>query len=433
MPRLPGFPTDLTIRFDGEDVPARTGETVASALLAAGRPLISRSAKYHRPRGPFCLAGSCGGCLVRADGLPSRRACRIPCRGGLVVGSQNAFPGARHDLLGMIDVATPRGLDHHRLATWSAVANRAAVALSRRIAGLGRLPDDARGDAGAPVAEQPREERFDALVVGSGPAGLAAAEALAEAGRRVLVAEQDRSAGGRLRARLGRAGEPDLAWGRAALERVRSAGGEAALGAAVVGLWHDGGSPLALVAPDDLAFAVRLIRAPRIVLCAGGHPQPPAIGGGDRPGVLAARGLGTLLAEHGVIPGARAAVIGTGAEPERVAERLAAAGLAVEIVPSVDGARIAGRGRIRALVRPAGRIACDTIAVATPPAPATELGCALGAAVSFDAELGAFAITAARDGATGVPGLLAAGEVTGAADAARAAEAGRRAGEAARG
>ncbi len=433
MPRLHGFPADVTIRFDGEDVPARSGEPVASALLAAGRLLLSRSAKYHRPRGPFCLAGSCGGCLVRADGLPSRRACRIPCRGGLVVESQNAFPGVRHDLLGVIDLATPRGLDHHRLATWSAVANRAAVALSRHVAGLGRLPDGAWRDARAPVAAPPREERFDALVVGGGPAGLAAAEVLAEAGRRVLIAEQDRSAGGRLRAGLGRAGEPDLAWARAAIERVRGAGGEAALGTAVVGLWHDGGSPVALLLPDDLAPAVRLIRAPRIVLCTGGHPQPPAIGGGDRPGVLAARGLGTLVAEHGVVPGARAAVIGAGAEPERVAERLAAAGMGIELVASLDGARVAGRGRVRALLRPGGRVACDTIAVATPPAPATDLGTALGAAVSFDAGLGAFAIAVARDGATGVAGVFAAGEVTGATDAARAAETGRRAGEAARG
>ena len=70
MPRLadPRFAPDCTIAVDGRRIPARTGEPITSALLAAGRPLLARSAKYHRPRGPFCLAGSCGSCLVRVDG-----------------------------------------------------------------------------------------------------------------------------------------------------------------------------------------------------------------------------------------------------------------------------------------------------------------------------------------------------------------------------
>ncbi|HYG69334.1 MAG TPA: (2Fe-2S)-binding protein, partial [Anaeromyxobacteraceae bacterium] len=55
MARLPSFPADVTIQFDGRPIPARRGESVASALLAAGVPLASRSSKYHRPRGPFCL------------------------------------------------------------------------------------------------------------------------------------------------------------------------------------------------------------------------------------------------------------------------------------------------------------------------------------------------------------------------------------------
>ena len=55
MPRLtdPRFATDCTVTLDGHPVPARAGESVASALLAAGRQVLSRSANYHRPRGPF--------------------------------------------------------------------------------------------------------------------------------------------------------------------------------------------------------------------------------------------------------------------------------------------------------------------------------------------------------------------------------------------
>ncbi len=426
MPRRPGFATDCTILFDGEPVPARSGEPVAAALLAAGRAIVSRSAKYHRPRGPFCLAGSCGTCLVRAAGLPSQRACRVPCRDGLAVETQNAVPGARHDVLGAIDRLTPRGLDHHHLATWNALANRAAIAVARRLAGLGRLPEpDAARASLASVAA--REERFDALVVGAGPAGLAAAEALAAAGRRVLVADQERAAGGRLRCALGLAGDPDPGWPAAVLARVRSSGGEVALGAAVLGLWTDGGAPVALLETELATAPPRLVRAARNVVCTGGHPQPLAIPGGDRPGVHGARGLAAALAEHGVLPGARLAVVGEGEAADGVAAAFERAGVQVERARSADGGRVVGRARVRALALPDRRIDCDTIAVAVPSAPAAELARELGADV--DPESGSLRV--GPDGATAVPGLFAAGEVTGPMRAGDAAAAGRRAGEAA--
>ena len=72
------------------------------------------------------------------------------------------------------------------------------------------------------------------------------------------------------------------------------------------------------------------------------------------------------------------------------------------------------------------------MAVATPPAPATELARELGAEVVLVPDAGVFALRVSADGETGVAGLFAAGEVTGAMDGARAAESGRRAGEAAR-
>jgi sarcosine oxidase subunit alpha len=428
MPRLPAFPAAVTVQLDGVPYPAREGEPLAAALLAAGVTALGRSPKYHRARGAFCLSGACGGCLLRVDGIPSRRACRVPCRDGLSAETQNAFPNARQDLLGLVDLATPRGLEHHRLGTSSALAARAAVAVSRHLSGVGRLPDAGASLAAASAAE----EHVDALVVGAGPAGLAAAEALAEAGRAVLVADAGVVPGGRLRARLGGPGDPDLAWAAAVAAAVVRTGGEVASGVEVAGLWHDGGAPLALLHAEGPRPRVRLVRPDVVVLCPGGHPVPLAVPGGDRPGLLAARGVGTLLAEHGVLPGERIVVIGEGNEAGRLAAALSAAGTAAAALPSARGARVAGRARVRALVLAGRRIACDAVAV-TGAAPALELGRVLGAASRWDPALGALALAAGPRGETGVPGLFAAGEVCGPADAAAAADAGRRAGEAARG
>jgi len=430
MPRLPDprFAPDCAIAVDGKRIAARAGESVAAAMLAAGRPLLARSAKYHRPRGPFCLAGSCGSCLVRVDGEPNVRACRTACRDGLRVETQNAFPSAAHDLLGVVDRVTPRGLDHHHLATWSRLANRIAVRLSRSLAGLGRLGD--RAPSPYPPAA---EERFDALVVGAGPAGLGAAQVLAAAGRRVLLVEEAARLGGRLRCGYALPDEPALGWAYEIAQAVRRAGGEVALSSSALGLWRDGGRPLAAVHADAPSPRLRLVRADRIVLCTGGTPQPPDFENADLPGILSGRGIAAALAEDGVVPGERAAILGTGLEAEALAARLRAAGMTAEVVPG-EVARARGRARVKGLVLAgAPPVDCDTVAVATIPAPACELARQVGARVAFDPALGAFAIQTGADGSTGVPGLWAAGEATGARSAAEAALAGRRAGEAARG
>jgi sarcosine oxidase subunit alpha len=138
------------------------------------------------------------------------------------------------------------------------------------------------------------------------------------------------------------------------------------------------------------------------------------------------------LAEHGTVPGRRMVVLGGGAEAESLAGRFRQAGMEVSVL--AGAARALGRARVKALVAEDGtRHRCDTVAVVAPPAPATDLARHLGAPVRFDVALAAFALEVDANGWTGVPGLFAAGEVTGAMDARGAAEAGRRAGEAARG
>ena len=428
MPRLPDprFATDCTVSVDGRTVPARAGESIASALLAAGRLTLSRSAKYHRPRGPFCLSGSCGSCLVRVDGEPNQRACRTPCHDGLRVETQNAWPSAERDVLGLIDPLTPRGLDVHHMLTRPLPLNRALVAFTRRLAGSGRMPD--RPGPRGPGASA---ETFDALVLGSGPAGLGAAEALARTGRRILLVEQDLLLGGRLRAGL----EPGFApatWHADVSRAVAAASGEVAIGTTAVGLWHDGGQPVCLLVARAPA-RTRLVRAGRILVCTGGDARPPVFEGCDLPGVFSGRALALALAEHGVVPGRRAAVLGSAPEAEAIADRFRAAGMEAVLVDPPP-TRATGRSRVKSLgLADGSEIRCDTVAQGAPPAPSPDLLRALGVGVDWNPAFEAFAPRVADDGTTPVAGLFAAGEVARPVSAAEAAAWGRRAGEAARG
>src|SRR5581483_11487837 len=106
-----------TIDFEGQPVTAYEGEPLAVALFASGVQVLSRSIKFHRPRGFFCLAGDCVGCLMRVDGQPNIRACRAEVHEGLRCERQNAWPSAGVDLLAGADVMFPQGMDHHTMMT----------------------------------------------------------------------------------------------------------------------------------------------------------------------------------------------------------------------------------------------------------------------------------------------------------------------------
>ena len=72
----------VTFSFDGRSLPAVEGDTVGSALAASDVSVISRSFKYHRPRGPALLHGSMPE-LPRRGRWHAQRAClRDPRRGG---------------------------------------------------------------------------------------------------------------------------------------------------------------------------------------------------------------------------------------------------------------------------------------------------------------------------------------------------------------
>ena len=87
--RLPdAAAASVTIAVDGFSVSARAGDSVASALLAAGFVTFRTTAVSGASRGPYCMMGVCFDCLVVIDGVGSRQACLVQVREGMRIETQ---------------------------------------------------------------------------------------------------------------------------------------------------------------------------------------------------------------------------------------------------------------------------------------------------------------------------------------------------------
>lgn len=86
--RLADAGTAVALTVDGKPVRARTGDTVAAALLAAGVDRCRTTPVTGAPRLPYCLMGVCFDCLVTIDGVGSRQACLVPVHEGMKVETQ---------------------------------------------------------------------------------------------------------------------------------------------------------------------------------------------------------------------------------------------------------------------------------------------------------------------------------------------------------
>ena len=165
---------EITFSLHGRPVRAFHGDTIGSALFAAGQRVFSRSFKYHRPRGLLCCTGQCPNCMMRVDGVPNVRVCAEPAREGARVEAQNVWGSLNRDLLRVTDTIggpfTPVGFYYRTM-----IRPRRAWPLYekflRSVAGLGKVDED--GTRSGRFDTEHR--RADVLVVGGGRSGLAAA------------------------------------------------------------------------------------------------------------------------------------------------------------------------------------------------------------------------------------------------------------------
>jgi len=77
----------IHFKFNGKEIEAYEGETIAATLHANGIWYYNESDVLKRPRGLFCAIGHCSSCLMTVDGVPNTRICVTDVVDGMVVES----------------------------------------------------------------------------------------------------------------------------------------------------------------------------------------------------------------------------------------------------------------------------------------------------------------------------------------------------------
>lgn len=341
----------LSFVLEGRPLTGYEGDTLASALLANGVRIAGRSFKYHRPRGILSSGVEEPNALLTV-GTGGRRTANLPATttelyDGLTCERQNGWPSVELDLMsitGRFAAFFEAGFYYKtfmgpRRGSWMFYEP-----FIRKAAGLGQathLPD--------PDRYETRNAFTDVLIIGSGPAGLAAARAAGRCGCRVALVEQDFLLGGSLLASPLDSPDETL---RQTLEaellslpnveifrRTTVAGVYDCLTAVLVER-RDHAQPDP--AKGEAREIVTILRARSIIHAEGAIERPLLFGDNDRPGVMLASSVRTYLNRYALRLGRRILIATNNDSAWHSALDLAAAGAHVVLADerrSIDAAR----------------------------------------------------------------------------------------------
>lgn len=318
----------LSFTINGEACTGYAGDTLASALLAAGRIRCGNSMYLGRPRGIMSAGVEEANALVRVDA------------------------GTAADVDESMLTATTVELTEGMSVSW--------------LEGLGRL--DPRTDR---AVYDRRYVHTDVLVIGAGPAGLTAAREAARSGARVILMDEQPAPGGALTA--GRDEQIDglsaREWVRRTIAELDAAEDVTVLSRTTAFGSYDANYVVAVerrtdhLPAADREAATRAgisrqriwhVRARQVVLCTGAHERPVVFANNDRPGIMLAGAVRTYLNRYAVKAGTRAVVATTNDSAYALVEDLVGEG--VEVAAVVDARPSCSERAARAAARTGVRI-----------------------------------------------------------------------------
>ncbi|MFQ5979003.1 MAG: FAD-dependent oxidoreductase [Candidatus Heimdallarchaeota archaeon] len=454
----------LSFKYKGKNIAAYEGETIASALYANGGRTFSYSFKYQRPRGWFCGIGKCCSCMMRVDGEPNVRTCVTRAREGMVVEPQKYVPFygpiALHFFRRFSGTRIlPVGF-HYRRFTRRRILRKLFYWGMQQFSGMGRYPDFVANDPVVKRKPVPILEK-SIVVVGGGPAGLEAALQAATAGAKVTLVDENRALGGQLikqtheYSRLAK--NEDVKRGidiaKEIAMSIRSHKNiEIMLESRIVGIYE--GSLLGVTIGEEFDQKFVKMKARKIIIATGAYERLLQFENNDLPGIYGVVGLQSLMNQHGIVPGQKALIIGSGDLGLIMADQFKQAGVLVQAivevppqvgnhlvygstVPHLDVTRFTGYTIKKALGRNSVKgaiihrtdengqeirgtskhIKCDIICLATGLKPAFELLAQAGAELQFVSKLGGHVPLRTQYLETTTSGVYAIGDVSGTEDA----------------
>ena len=324
---------EISFRFNGKEIKANEGETIASAAYSSGIRVFSRSFKYHRPRGLFCVRGNCPNCSMRVNNTPNVRTCVTTVKEGMIVDSQNAWPSLNFDINRWIDHLSalfPVGFQYKQFIRprflWPITDK-----IIREIAGIGRIPPKETIDDKIDYETLTMEKEI--AVIGGGISGMQSAIEASELGAQVIIIDDDDELGGYLR------------WGNDELyeskkieedpqrlveelsKQIKSKEINVLNKAKVFGYFPE--EDIIGIYNENKVIS---LKAKKIIVATGAYERSRIFGNNDLPGIFLSSGIKRLININKVIPGKEIAIFGEESDSLLIAKELRKKGTRIKAI-----------------------------------------------------------------------------------------------------